>query len=139
MCRELKAVAMDRASPIEIAKWFINRADRQSGDDMTHLKLQKLIHFAQAWRLSNTGEPLFDEDMEASPHGPVVPSVWHAYEQHQWGSIPIGQEPQLDHRVAEYLEWIYKNYGQHDGNVLEFLSQRLLHKDPIRLSGYTKR
>jgi uncharacterized phage-associated protein len=99
----------DRASPSRVAEWFINRADRQAGDDMTHLKLQKLIYFAQAWHLANTGEPLFSEEMQAWTHGPVVPSVWHKYKQFQWESIPpTAGDVDIDHRVAEYLEMIYQ-------------------------------
>jgi len=87
--------------PSDAARWFINRADRLAGDDMTHLKLQKLIYFAQAWHLANTGEPLFREDMQAWTHGPVVPSVWHAYKQYQWEPIPPGPDPEIDHRVVD--------------------------------------
>jgi len=48
----------DRCPPSDIARWFINRADRLAGDDMTHLKLQKLIYFAQAWRRQSGGRHL---------------------------------------------------------------------------------
>ena len=115
----------DRCVPADIAKWFINRADREAGDDMTHLKLQKLIYFAQAWHLANTGDALFQEDMQAWTHGPVVPSVWHAYKQFQWDSIPTGDDPDVDHRVAQYLELIYKNYGKYSAKELE----RITHRD----------
>lgn len=112
----------DLCRPIDIAKWFINRTDRAAGDDMTHLKLQKLIYFAQAWHLANLGKPLFEEDMEAWAHGPVVPSVWHEYKGYQWESIPSGDDADVDNNVAAYLEKIYRKYGEYSGKALERLT-----------------
>ena len=39
------------ADPKRIARWFINHADRDAGEAITPLKLQKLIYYAQAWAL----------------------------------------------------------------------------------------
>ena len=63
-------------SPLDIAKWFINATDRDSGDAITHLKVQKLVYYAQGWAMAYLGSPLFEEDIQAWAHGPVVPSVW---------------------------------------------------------------
>lgn len=35
----------------DVANYFISRADKESGSFMTHLKLQKLVYYAQAWSL----------------------------------------------------------------------------------------
>lgn len=125
-------MAKDLCAPSEIAKWFINHADRSAGDDMTHLKLQKLIYFAQAWHLANLNRPLFEEDMQAWTHGPVVPSVWQAYRSHQWGSIPpLDGEPDVDKNVAGYLDTIYEKYGKFSAKALE----RLTHEhEPWKLT-----
>lgn len=40
------------------------------------LGLQKLLYYAQAWCLAETGEACFDETIEAWVHGPVVAEVW---------------------------------------------------------------
>lgn len=112
----------DLCRPADIAKWFINRADREAGDDMTHLKLQKLLYFAQAWHLANLGVPLFQEEMEAWTHGPVVPSVWHEYKGYQWDSIPPTKDVEIDKNVADYLEKLYRKYGRYSGKALEELT-----------------
>jgi uncharacterized phage-associated protein len=113
----------DLCPPLDIARWFINRADRAAGDDMTHLKLQKLIYFAQAWHLANLNRPLFQEEMEAWTHGPVVPSVWHKYKEYQWESIPpTDEDVAIDDNVAGYLEKIYRKYGEYSGKALERLT-----------------
>jgi uncharacterized phage-associated protein len=40
------------------------------------MKLQKLLFYAHAWHLALNNEPLFDEDFEAWPWGPVVRNVY---------------------------------------------------------------
>lgn len=45
---------------------------------MSHLKLQKLLYYIQAWHLALYGAPIIDEDFKAWVHGPVCVSVWHA-------------------------------------------------------------
>ncbi len=44
------------------------------------MKLHKLLYYAAGWHLGFTGEPLFDEDIEAWQYGPVVPSIYLASE-----------------------------------------------------------
>ena len=40
--------------------------------NMSHMKLQKLMYYAQAWSLVWDEEPLFPERIEAWVNGPVV-------------------------------------------------------------------
>lgn len=43
---------------------------------MSHMKLQKLVYYCQAWSLVWDEEPLFPERIEAWVSGPVVPSLF---------------------------------------------------------------
>lgn len=43
---------------------------------ISHLKLQKLLYYAQAFHIAALDSPAFDEDFEAWMHGPVVRTVW---------------------------------------------------------------
>ena len=45
---------------------------------MSHLKLQKLLYYCQAYHLGYFKEPLFDEDFQAWMHGPVCREVYNA-------------------------------------------------------------
>lgn len=67
------------ASVFEVAKFFVDLAQKQEGDLMTPLRLQKLLYFAQAWHLARHGTPLFDAPIEAWQYGPVVPDVYRKY------------------------------------------------------------
>lgn len=65
------------ATALDVAEYFL-AMDGADGD-MTNMKLQKLCSYAQALSVSLLGRPLFDEDLEAWQHGPVVPSVYDRF------------------------------------------------------------
>jgi len=62
----------------DVAEYFLALAN-EKGDQMTNLRLQKLIYYAQAWHLANFPKPLFEEDFEAWVHGPVIPKLYRKY------------------------------------------------------------
>lgn len=112
-------------SPLDIAKWFINRVDRSAGDSITHLKLQKLLYYTEAWWLANKGAPLFKEDMQAWTHGPVLPSVWHEYKDFGWQSLDPIDGFDFKHKELEgYLNLVYEKYGKYNAKQLEELTHR---------------
>lgn len=112
----------DLCSPADMARWFINRVDRASGEAITHLKLQKLLYFAQAYHLANFNKPLFKEDMQAWAHGPVVPSVWHAYKEHGWNSLDSTDAPDVPEEIEAYLNAVYETFAKFDAKELERLT-----------------
>lgn len=67
-----------------VANFFISlgTSESESEDYMTNLRLNKLMYFAQAWSLVLLEKPLFSEQVEAWPLGPVIPSVYHKYKQY---------------------------------------------------------
>ena len=89
-------------SALEIAKWFlaINNAERNitcvESDEIdvyegiTHLKLQKLLYYAQGIYLVLNNAPLFKEQICAWQHGPVVREVYNEYK--RYGKEPINFE-----------------------------------------------
>ena len=107
----------------DAADWFLNRVDREAGESITHLALQKLLFFAQAWYLANKGEPLFPEDFEAWAHGPVIRSIWERFRNNSWDSLsPPGGAKEIVGEPAELLEHVYEKYGQYGAKKLERLS-----------------
>ena len=110
----------------EIADWFLCQIDREAGDSLTHLKLQKLIYYAQAWALTLLGYELFEEEIEAWAHGPVVPSVYHRFKGSGWEALEIPEEcPSIEEGPLELLQEIYKVYGDRSAKHLE----RLTHEE----------
>lgn len=108
---------MRRIELMDVAAWFIARvnADEEYGENITNLRLQKLVYYAQGFSLAWYGQPLFDDAIEAWAHGPVVPRLYDRYE--HYGAQPIPTPPNfdlsdIDERVVELLEEVYQTYGQ---------------------------
>lgn len=110
---------------LDIAKWFVNATDRESGDDITHLKVQKLIYYAQGWALALVGEPLFKEDLQAWAHGPVAPSVWNEYREYGYAPLPpTKSRKKIDSRTIRLLESVNENYGIYTAKKLEKMTHK---------------
>lgn len=101
-------------SVYDVAKYFLAKIDEDDGP-ITHLKLQKLLYYAQGFYLAVHGEPLFSDSIEAWAHGPVVPAVWQQYR--AYGVAPIPPDPDfvpesVPEEVRELLDEVYAVYGQ---------------------------
>lgn len=107
----------------EIAKWFLFTVDRESGDSITHLKLQKLLYYAQAWSLVLLKKPMFKEEIQAWMHGPVVPEVYEEYSKYGYKEIPQPNEcPNITREFEEVLEDVVETYGIYQAKYLEALT-----------------
>lgn len=49
------------ANVYDVADFFIDVCNNSTDDQITNLKLNKLLYYAQGCHLARTGEPLFDE------------------------------------------------------------------------------
>lgn len=73
---------------MDIANWFIyyNETKRElfdeDTDEISNLKLQKLLYYAQSAFLAIKNEVLFNDKIEAWRHGPVVPRVYDEYKKY---------------------------------------------------------
>ena len=85
---------------------------RERGIEITNLKLQKLLYYAQAWNLVFTGEPLFEADIEAWVHGPVVPSIFRRFKIFRWSPITTELHPPHDEALEAHLGQILDTYGK---------------------------
>lgn len=111
----------------QISDWILSKMDREAGDTISPLKLQKLLYYAQAWHYTIFGKRLFDEGIEAWAHGPVVRSQFERFR-----NIPRYQDiaiedfnpkpVKLDSKSTKLLEDIMSIYGEHSGKFLEDLT-----------------
>lgn len=107
-----------RYSASSIARYFLAKQDPDADDMITHLKLQKLCYYAQGVGIATRGEAMFDEQLEAWLHGPVVPSLYREYREH--GNLPIPpvvdlDEEEYDDEDRMILDDVYIYYGQFSG------------------------
>ena len=105
-----------------IANYFLEKA-RAAGDEISPMKLQKLVYYAHGWHLGILGEPLIDEQVEAWQYGPVIRSLYHEFK--EFGNQPIDRlatqrtpigttTPRLPASAAEarpILDEVYDSYG----------------------------
>ena len=113
----------------DAAKYFLYLAQQNDDDSISNMKLQKLLYYAQGFYLAIFDTELFSERLEKWVHGPVVPSIYHAYK--QFGNQPIPYEgdldvDNLDTDARELLDEVYEVIGQFSAYVLRNKS----HKEP---------
>lgn len=69
----------------ELAKYIVSFFDHK-GDLITNKKLQKLIYYVEAWGLVFL-DSIYDENIEAWVHGPVVREVYNEYKKFGYSQI----------------------------------------------------
>ena len=107
----------------EVAKWFLAAVDREAGEAITHLKLQKLIYYSQAWYLALEDKPLFEDGLEAWAHGPVCRAVYDTYKGYGWDALP-SPEGDIDILQCEsdHLEMFMVAFGEISAKKHEHLT-----------------
>jgi uncharacterized phage-associated protein len=106
----------------KIADTIIALSRERGRNDVTNLKLQKLMYYAQAWRLVFTGEPLFLESIEAWVHGPVVPSIFRRFRDYRWRPIDCEVDPCESVDIRRHIESVLNAYDRFDATQLERLT-----------------
>ena len=97
-------------SALDVAKWIISEA-RKRGVIMTHMKLQKLLYYVQAYALGMTGVPLFGDEIQAWKHGPVVPSVYNGYSRYGAEPIDDSQAVSVPEEGASFIHAVLDDVG----------------------------
>jgi uncharacterized phage-associated protein len=101
---------------LDAAEYLISLVDHESGDSITHLKLQKLLYYAQGFHVAmRDGNPLFPESLLAWRLGPVVRRVYSEYSRCEHHSIDPKSEFRADAYAPEdreFLSAVYSTYGQ---------------------------
>ncbi|MEL6879054.1 MAG: type II toxin-antitoxin system antitoxin SocA domain-containing protein [Cyanobacteria bacterium J06607_10] len=117
-------------NPLSAAEYFIVRAYEDKTDaDMTNMKLQKLLYYAQSLHLALYDEPLFEEDMQAWRYGPVCPSAYDYYCDYASNQLPIPTCETLSDAslgVKKLLEEVWSNFGMHSAYSLRDMTHEEL-------------
>ncbi len=105
----------------EVARYFILEFARRK-NPISHLKLQKLLYYAQGWHLGLYDKPLFNDRIEAWVHGPVLPGIFQEYRGYRWVNITKAEEPQVSQKIATHLNEVADAYEDLTATQLERLS-----------------
>lgn len=110
----------------EVAKYFLYIAEANDDQEMSNLRLQKLLYYAQGFHLALHDKVLFPERIMKWEHGPVVPEVYHAYK--RYGNTPIPftevEIDQFDQQAKDVLDEVYVVYGQYSASALRNMTHR---------------
>lgn len=122
----MTTIEKTKVTPNDVAEFFLAYAN-ESGEQITNLKLQKLVYYAQAWHLANFHKPLFEADFQAWVHGPVIPELYRRYKER--GSSPIITELKIedvrnrfDETTSEFLTEVASIYMPSGAYELELMT-----------------
>ena len=100
---------------LNAACYFIIKAYEDGLEaEMTNMKIQKLLYYAQSLHLALYNEPLFAEEIQAWRYGPVCPPAYNFYSEFEAKQLPIPDKEsllQLPSEKKELLEEIWEYFG----------------------------
>ncbi|EOO23370.1 hypothetical protein ICM_05510 [Bacillus cereus BAG1X2-3] len=112
-----------------VAQYFLSRSTPNTDYSITHLKLQKLVYYAQAWHVALNGRdnPLFEDRIAAWVHGPVCRALYEEFKKYgrfeiEPEELPTELNEERNKKKLETLEMVWNNYGEYDGKFLEALT-----------------
>lgn len=104
---------------VDVASYILQEKGRLTG-----YQLQKLLYYSQAWCLVTQGRPLFEEEILAWQHGPVVYEVFreHARKKSIVSRDVTGNADRLTPEDRVVVDAVLDGYGSLTGDELEALS-----------------
>src|SRR3569832_2414943 len=97
---------------LNVTRYFIVRAYEDGIEaEMTNMKVQKLLYYAQSLYLALYDKPLFDEEIQAWRYGPVYPPAYKFYSDFEANQLPIPSKDSLleiPDEKREFLEEIWE-------------------------------
>lgn len=112
----------------DITNYFVELASKSEENDLTNLKLQKLLYYAQGKYLADNDKPLFKEAIEAWDFGPVVRSIYNTYK--YCGPYPITtfdkkvKRAELPKSVKVFLDSVWNEYNKYSAGYLVDLTHK---------------
>lgn len=105
-----------------IAKYLIKKSKESGVKNLTNLKLQKLLYYAQGWHLGIFKNKLFNDKIEAWKLGPAVRNVYQEYK--DWGNKPIDKMVSeedvatINEQTKKFLDEVWNVYKNTSGAEL---------------------
>jgi len=111
------------ATVFDVAYYLLHIIDQQEdNNDLSNLKLQKLCYYAQGFHLAIHDQPLFDEEIEAWVHGPVIPELYHRFKSFGRNYIDTNEIDHHDYKLTkpqkELIDEVFEVFGQYSAWTL---------------------
>ncbi len=112
-------------SALSVAQYFLSFTDEEREEAFTHLKLQKLLYYAQGYFLATQKRPLFSETLQAWTHGPVVPEVYHIYKDYKNQPLPYTPcQEDFPELLRDFLNSVLETHGIYSAAVLRTMTHQ---------------
>lgn len=109
----------------DVMNWFLAWTHDDADAVIGITKLQKLLYYAQGYSLVKLGYPLFDDEIRAFEHGPVVKSVWKnaPAKMPNEKTTPLKLEMDFDFSTftldeSQILADVWETFGEFSANYL---------------------
>ena len=128
----------DGKSAHVVADHFLLKIVFSAGDTISNLKMQKICYFSQVASLVHREQPIFDDEIQAWAHGPVIPKLYRRFRQYGWQAIDPTDLKTRPSKILEdgeklLLDRVWKKLSGYSAKHLEQLS----HKDEAWKRQYT--
>lgn len=119
-------------SALSIANALIKKAEDKNITDLTPMKLQKLMFFAQSWYLKKYSKRLILDNFERWDYGPVIPSVYYTFnifKSNVINKLATGLDcteikTDLKSKDDNFLDELLAVYGKFDGWRLSLMTHQ---------------
>lgn len=106
---QIEKVKDQEGKIFQVVNWFLSKATCENR--ITHLALQKMLYFSQAWNSVFNNGFMFDENCEAWAHGAVYRNVYNKFKGFKYNPLPyVDIEINLPPEEVEVLEFVQKYY-----------------------------
>ncbi|EMF0475717.1 Panacea domain-containing protein [Enterococcus hirae] len=121
----------------KIADWFLVRhssemqRDAANDENLTQMKLHKLMYYSQGVCLAVFSKRLFDEELLAWRHGPVVRSIFEKYQGQKELPSEVTEEQLKNYQLISndensrmILEAVYEQYADYSASQLRNMTHK---------------
>lgn len=96
------------------------------GGEITHLKVQKLVYYCEAWMLAIHGRSIIRQDVQAWQYGPVIDDLYYSLRHHKKAPITEliarASNVELDNDESDIVSRVYTQYGAKSAYNLSAMS-----------------
>lgn len=96
----------------QISNYIISLTQNNPEENLTNMKLQKILYYLQGYYLAIFNESLYEDEIEAWKYGPVVYEEYHTYKAYGNNSIIVPEhDNSFDYLTKGQKNFINKVYG----------------------------
>jgi uncharacterized phage-associated protein len=113
---------------LDIARLFIIQAAEDGlSQDMTNMKVNKLLYYSQCLHLALYEEPLFEDEIQAWQYGPICPPVYGEYREFKNQSLPVPSIcnlPKFSRDITDLMGEVWCFLGEHHAYKLSDMTHQ---------------